>query len=75
MTNSNFKLAYMNLSRVDKYHVKIRNKIVHECKISTQIFYNWVKDITPVPHWAKPIIAEIMDKPQSELFPEHETVN
>jgi hypothetical protein len=61
---------YMNLSRKDKYHVKVRNKIVTECKISTTIFYNWLKGLTSVPHWARPIIAEIMDVPLSELFPE-----
>ena len=72
MTNSKFKITYMNLSRIDKYNVNVRNKIVNECKISTQIFYNWVKDITPVPHWAKPIISKIMSIPQSELFPELE---
>ncbi len=69
MTNNTFKIAYMSLPRMDKRNVKLRNKIVTECKISTPIFYNWVKGITPVPHWAKPIISEIMQIPQTELFP------
>ena len=70
MYGNQFKTAYMNLPRVDKHNVKIRNKIVSKCEISTAIFYNWLKGFTPVPHWAKPSIAEILNKPVNELFPE-----
>lgn len=70
MNTNNFEDAYMNLSRKNKYHIKIRTEIEKACQISTAIFYNWLKGITPVPHWAKGRIAEILKMPESELFPE-----
>jgi len=69
MQNFKFKNAYLSIPRIDKRSIKTRDKIVNECKISTTIFYNWLKGITPVPHWAKPIISKIMEKEQTELFP------
>jgi len=68
MKKNDFKNYYMSLPRADKYNVKKRNQIVNECKISTPIFYNWVKGITPVPHWAQPIISKILGVPVEELF-------
>jgi len=68
MSKNNFKNVYMNLSRADKKHIKLRNQIVTECNISTPIFYNWTKGITPVPHWAQPIISKILSVPVEELF-------
>jgi len=74
MSNKNLKQKYMNLSRADKYHIKVRNEIIAKCKINTAIFYNWVKGITPVPELAKPIIAEIFKMQVAELFPEPEQI-
>jgi len=70
MSNQTFNDLYMTISRKDKHHIKVRNKIVTDCKISTPVFYNWIKGITAIPHWAKPIICEIMKMPHSVLFPE-----
>lgn len=67
--NKNFKKIYYNLSRENKQHIHIRNKIVLECKISTPIFYNWVKGITPVPDLAKPIISKILNISEDVIFP------
>jgi len=69
MKKNNFNIAYMNLSRADKLHIELRNQIVYECNISTAIFYNWLKGVTPVPKLAQPIIAKILNKPETELFP------
>ncbi len=68
-TSKEFKTYYMSLPRTDRNHVILRNNVVSECKISTTIFYNWLKGLTPVPHWAKPIIAKVFGVPVSELFP------
>jgi hypothetical protein len=72
MNNKEFSNQYMNLSRMHKYHINVRNEIVNKCQISTPIFYNWSKGITPVPHWAKPIIAGIMQVEVYKLFPDNE---
>jgi hypothetical protein len=60
--------VYMNLPRKEGYHVKIRDRIVFDCKISTYVFYNWINGITIIPPLAKPIIANILELPESELF-------
>jgi len=73
MNSQNFNDVYMNLSRKDKFHIKVRNEIVTKCRISTSIFYNWMKGITPVPHWALPVISDILNKPVNELFPEYDS--
>ena len=75
MVNNKFQDAYMDLSRRNKHHIKVRTKIENACKISTPIFYNWLKGITPVPHWAKGSIAAIFNMQKEELFPETELEN
>lgn len=69
---NNLEDVYMNLSRKDKNHIKKRNKIVTECNVSTPIFYNWLRGLTPVPTLAQPIIAEILGVSIEILFPENE---
>lgn len=71
MSSNEFEDVYMGLSRKNKFHIKVRTKIENACKITTPIFYNWLKGITPVPHWAKGSISEILELPQEELFPEN----
>jgi hypothetical protein len=70
MYNSKLKQAYYSLSREDKHHTYIRNKICYECNVGTANFYCWLSGRTAVPHLAKPVIAEIMKMPVEELFPE-----
>lgn len=72
MKYSKFSEVYMNLPRQNKFNVRKRNEIVTECKISTTIFYNWLKGITSIPELAKPIIAKQLNMTVSELFPEAE---
>ncbi|MFN8255460.1 MAG: hypothetical protein U0W24_07210 [Bacteroidales bacterium] len=70
MKNEKFSEAYFKLSRKNRYHIQIRNRIAFECKVSTAIVYNWLTGQTSVPELAKPVIAKIMQIPVSELFEE-----
>ncbi len=72
MPNTEFKKAYMDLPRIDKHNIRKRDLITKKCRVSTPIFYNWVKGITPIPFWAKPLIAEIMQIDKDILFPPEE---
>jgi len=51
-----------------------RKKIINACKIEHSTFYSWVYRKI-IPALAQNVISEIMDKPISELFPEHEIVS
>jgi hypothetical protein len=50
---------------------QLRNKIISECKIQLPSFYSWIRR-KKVPPLAQEKIANILEKPQSELFPETE---
>lgn len=70
MQNQKLYDAYMSISRKNKEYLQVRDRIIKECKISSHVFYNWIKGITPVPHWAKPRICEVLGIPESVLFKE-----
>ncbi len=74
MKNKIFLKTYNRLPRANKTYAKIRDLIIKKCEITQSIFYNWQQGITEIPEHHKPTISEIMNKPISELFPEHETV-
>jgi len=75
MKNETFVNYYKRLPRANKTYAKIRDLIIKKTQITLSIFYNWQQGITEIPEHHKPIISEIMNKPLSELFPEHETVS
>ncbi len=70
MISLKLKNAYNKIPRTNKEKIKIRNKLVTKCGISTSIFYNWLRGATEIPELAKPVISEVMKIPMSELFPE-----
>lgn len=59
---------YKNLPSI-KQKRAFRKRIIEACKIEPGTFYTWINRRT-VSALAQTIIAEIIDKPQSELFPE-----
>ena len=69
MNKSQFQITYMSLPRTNKNHIKIRNKIISACGVSSAIFYNWLKGLTQVPPLAQKEISKILNKSQCELFP------
>ncbi len=73
MKNFVFVQKYKLLPRAGKEYARIRNRIIEKCQTTKSIFYNWQQGITEIPDHFKPLISEIMDTPQSELFPELET--
>ena len=50
---------------------QFRKKIIDACKIEHSTFYTWIYRKI-IPALAQNVISEIMHKPTSELFPEHE---
>ena len=63
----NFFEKYKSILEVKKRSA-LRNKIVRACKIEVFTFYGWIRR-KKVPPLAQEKISEIMDVPQSELFP------
>lgn len=53
-----------------KQRSKLRNEIITACYAETSTFYTWFKRKV-FPLVAQEKIAQIMDKPVSELFPEY----
>lgn len=70
MKNQKFSDAYMNLTRKNKYHLKVRNEIINECRISSTVFYNWVSGVTNVPFFFQDIVAKHLNMKKEELFQE-----
>ena len=61
---------YRNIS--DKGQKRaFRKRIIDVCKIEHATFYSWMHR-NKVPALAQSVIAEIMQKPQNELFPKNE---
>ena len=59
---------YQNLPDL-KSKRQFRKKIIEVCRIEHSTFYTWIYRKI-IPALAQKTIAEIMDKPQTELFPE-----
>ncbi len=69
MKNEAFAAYYNNMPRTGRQHIKMRDKIVSACSVSTHVFYNWVRGITQIPHHLHQSIAETTGKDRDELFP------
>ena len=66
----NFYTHYNSITtKVEKR--KLRNKIINECEIQHSTFYSWLSR-KKIPALAQKVICEIMNIPQSKLFPELE---
>lgn len=72
MKNQAFSAFYYSVSRFNREHLRVRNKIVEACEVSSSVFYNWTKGVTSVPKHHQKTIAEVTGKEISELFPEKE---
>jgi len=73
MKNHVFVQRYKLLPRADRKYAKIRDMIISKCQVTKSIFYNWQQGITKIPDHYENQIAEIMNIPQSELFPSETT--
>lgn len=69
----NFFEYYQSLPDL-KTKRQFRKKIIEACKIEHSTFYTWIHRKI-VPALAQSVISKIMNKPISELFPEHEAVS
>lgn len=59
--NQTFKEWYSQ--HADDERIALRNRIIRECGIiSTDIFYNWYRGRTAIPHLAKKAIEKIAGK-------------
>ena len=66
----NFFEYYKKLQgRTEKRH--FRKKVIYACKIEHGTFYSWLAK-KKVPALAQTVIADLMQKPQNELFPTEE---
>ncbi len=70
MKNEAFATYYNSMPRIGRQHVKMRDKIVAACAVSTHVFYNWVRGITKIPLHLQDKIVETTGKDRNELFPE-----
>jgi len=68
MRNAKLRQIYLNLPRINKSHIVLRNKIIDACHVSKQTFYNWTQCVTEVPEHHKQTIAQILNMPVDEIF-------
>lgn len=67
-----FLEIYQNLTdREEKQD--LRNKIVSACEIQQSTFYSWLRR-EKLPRRARNKISEILNVPESELFPKEKSV-
>lgn len=69
--NAELNEAFLNLPRAKGYNTAIKNKIMKACNVTQVRFYNWTRSMTLIPSKDRKIISEIMDIPESELFPRY----
>lgn len=50
--------------------VLTRNKIAIACGINIQTFYRWLEEPNNIKPPARRVIAEILNEPEADLFPE-----
>ncbi len=66
--NEKFREAFLSVSRYKNKHTEVKERIIKECKTTKFIFNNWLLQKSKIPKLAEPIIAEILDKTEDELF-------
>ena len=70
--NKEFRDAYLSLPRANDINKKIKAEIMEKCKVTKAIFYNWTRSTTLISKRDRKIISEIMNIPESKLFPQYE---
>jgi hypothetical protein len=63
---------YKSLTDLQRKRI-LRKTIIEQCRIEPTSFYSWLQR-RKVPKLPQTIIAEILQKPLSELFPETEQI-
>ncbi len=51
-----------------KKALKIRNEIINECGITTDIYYNWMRGTTPVPKLCRIVVSQKLGVAEHILF-------
>ncbi len=59
---------YKGISDVEEKR-RLRKQVIENCEIEPTTFYSWLYR-KKVPRLAQKVIAQILNKPQTELFPE-----
>lgn len=65
----NLNSYYQDL-RITDPQSEFRARVIHECKISIETFYRWVREPETIPFLAKEKIAAIAEQEVNVLFPE-----